>query len=291
MKAARVVLPLAALVAFGAACSSPSESAPRPTYGALGAGEVARVAGVSLGAPLVAAVAAARATDPRTAASSLVEDALAAEGARARRLDGEPVPRWAATVALARRVPYALAQDARAAGPPSDDELATLTVVHVVVMRTRSVDGARGVMLAGRVRDAVVGARDEDDFLARADAATQGAIRASVERLPSFDATGRFEDGRELDPDFVAGAFELHTKGETSPIVETSFGWHVIRLVSRVVPTGGDADARRQAVAPIIESLRARMRLAEVLRARRGSSRVEISPAAEELMSHADTAP
>jgi hypothetical protein len=256
----------------------------------LGAGEVARVSGVSLGGPLVSAVAAARGTDARSATDSLVEDALAAEGARARRVDDERGPRWATTVALARRVPLVLAQDARAAGPPSDAELATIAVVHAVVRRTHSLDPARGLALASRVRDAVVGARDEGEFMERASVATKGVL-ASVERLPPFDATGHMEDGNELDPDFVAGAFSLGTPGDVSPVVETSFGWHVIRLVSRVVPSGPGAEARRAAVLPVIEALRARTRLAELLRARRGSTPVEISAAADALMSLAGTAP
>jgi peptidyl-prolyl cis-trans isomerase SurA len=151
-------------------------------------------------------------------------------------------------------------------------------------------DAARGLAIAQGVRDAVAAARDDDDFMAKASAATK-AVRASVERLPPFDATGRLDDGSELDQDFVAGAFALHAPGEISPIVETPFGWHVIRLVARTTPRGADADARRAAMLPAVETLRARMRLADVLRTRRRSTRVEISAAAEELMSRSDAAP
>jgi hypothetical protein len=284
------VLALAGLTATAVSCSSRSGSAPRPTYGALSAGEVARVGGVGIDAPLVTAVAAAEGTDARAAVASLIEDALAAEGARAERLDGAPGPAWASAVALARRIPLALARDARAGGPPTDDELATVSVAHAVVLRTHSVDASRGLVVARAIADAVAGARDETDFQERAAAASKG-VRTSIQTLPAFDAAGLGEDGNQVDPDFVAGAFALRAPGDTSPIVETPFGWHVIRLIARTLPTGADLDARRAEVAPVIEGLRARMRLADVLRTRRSSTRVEISAAAEELMSRAETAP
>lgn len=277
-------------MAAACACGSPSGSAPAPSYGALGAGEVARVGSVSVGAPLVAAVAESRGTDARTAAGSLVQDALAAEGARAERLDSTPELAWASTVALARRVPIALAREAHAAGPPTDDELATLSVVHAVVLRTHSLEPSRGLAIAGAIAEAVAGARDADDFEARA-AAVSRQVRTSIERLPPFDATGRMTDGNQVDADFVAGAFALRAAGDTSPVVETSFGWHVIRLVGRALPTGADLEARRVEVTPMVDALRARILLASTIRARRDTTRIEVSAAAAELLSRMEPSP
>lgn len=277
----------AALVACVAAacvwaCGEGGEAAPKPTYLALG-GEVASVGDTPVGATLVADVARTRGAAASVALDAVVEDALVAQGARAEGLDRSPAVRWASTAALGRDVPRRVWAEARLQGAPTDDELAQIEVVHAVVLRTHGVTEARALFTARAVADAVAAARTSEEFLARARAATSG-VRASVEALPSFDAAGRMQDGQLLDPDFTAAAFALHTPGETSPIVESPFGWHVIRLVSRVRPPDAELEKRRSDLAEDVFGLRARGRLARILREHRARTPVELSEAADELM-------
>lgn len=278
----RVRLTLVGCIATAWACGGGPRSAPEPTYGALG-GEVARVGETTLGAALVADVARARGVGPSVALGELVEDALTAQGGHARGLDGAPSVSWGSTSALGRGLSRRLWDEARAQGLPTDDELAQVTVVHAVVLRSHSLPEARALFTARAIADAVATARTSEEFQARAKAASTD-VRTTIEALPSFDVAGQMEDGHQLDPDFVVAAFALHTVGETSPIVETQFGWHVIRLVSRVRPPEAQLEPRRTELAAAVLEERARGRLSWVLRERREHTRIEVSEGADELM-------
>jgi hypothetical protein len=130
----------------------------------------------------------------------------------------------------------------------------------------------------------VAPARTSEEFKARAKKAMPGDLRTSIEELSPFDAAGRMENGQHLDPDFTAAAFALHAVGDTSPIVETRFGWHVIRLVSRVRPQDAELESRRSELGSAVLDERARSRLSQVLRERRERTRIEVSGGAEEMM-------
>jgi hypothetical protein len=276
---------IAATLAGG--CETPSSSG--PTYGAL-EGEVARVGDATVGAALVEQVAHARGLLTPGALDALVEDALVAQGARAKGLDRDPDVVWKSTAARARVVPRLAWDEARAEGQPTPDELAHLHVVHAVVLRSPRLSEASALFAARAIADAVANARTGEEFLERAKVASS-AVRASVEALPAFDAGGRMDNGSLLDPDFTAAAFSLHTVGETTPIIETQFGWHVIRLVARDLPPEGELEHLRGELGDAVLALRARGRLARVLRARREHTVVELSAGADEVLARLATPP
>jgi hypothetical protein len=290
VKASRAlrIAPVVVLIATACEDTSPSPPAPR-SYSAPG-GEVARVASIPIPASLVAAVTSARGVDPRAAMEDLVSDALGAEGARAQGLDRRADVGWAVTAALGRRVPLRLFDEARALGPPTDDELDEVTVVHAVVLRTRSLEKKKALVVAAAMADAARGATDTASFKARVSRAATG-VRTSIEELAPFDATGLVEGGRRIDPDFVAAAFQLHVPGDTSPVVETSFGWHVIGLVGRAPSPARELGSRRSEMEEAVVALRGRARLAALLRARRAKTPVELAAGTDELLSKVSAQP
>jgi len=253
-------------------------------------GDVARVGGVVVGAPLVGRVARASGLPSRDALAAVVDDTLAAEGGRIRGVDRTPPVQWASTVALGRAVEARVLDRARAQGPPTDDELATVSVIHAVVMRSSVLTEARALAIAGTIAQSVASAKSADDFDARARAVPHPGARVVVERLPPFGADGRTADGAELDAGFVAAAFALHVPSETSPIVATPFGWHVLRLLERSVPEMHLLEARRRDLAEAVVRLRARERLDALLRDLRRRVPIEVASGAEALVAGLATA-
>jgi hypothetical protein len=247
-----------------------------PALGPLG-GDAARVGDVAIPVSLVVQVARSRRALPRRALDALVEDALLAQAARAGGLEREPDVGWASTRTMARMVPERLVDEARARGAPTDDEIAAVHVVHAVVGRSPSVSQARAWAVADAISQAISGARDDEDFETRARQVPHLGVQVTVERLPAFDLTGRAADGSELDAGFVAAAFSLLKRGETSEVVETPFGLHVIRLMDRVAPDSGSIDRRRGELAGDVVGLRVRARVDAIV----------ISAAADALMTEA----
>jgi hypothetical protein len=267
----------------GAVACGPSSSPPAPkqTYGAL-SGEIARVGDERLDEGIVTALANARAEPPRAALDALVEDSLLARGARARGLDGTPEVLWGETSLLARQTATRFMNDARAKGPPTDDELMNVKVVRAVVLRTKGVPEARSRFAAQAIADAVARASSVDDFQARAKAVSTDQ-RTTVEVLPAFDAAGHFDGGGEADVGLVAAALALRAPGDTSPVFPSAVGWDVIRLIDRERPQQSLDELRVQLAEPVIE-LRARIALSSVLAAHRRRTRIEIATGAEETM-------
>lgn len=253
-------------------------------------GEVADVAGLSISRPLVVRVAAARAVAPDDALRSLIEDALAAQGAHSRGLDRVPEVAWTLVSALARRVPDAVSAEAAAQGPPVAEELGTVTAVRAAVRRSRDVSDARAAAAAEAIAKAVRSARNLDDFSARARSAPQPPLPVAVEQLEGVDARGSTLDGAHVEADVVAAAFALPAPGETSRPFRTELGWEVVRLISRAPPESGIASSPPADLVQAVMSLRVRMHVAAILLERRARTRVELSGAADELMTQAEAA-
>lgn len=283
-------------------CGSDRKEPPPTEQTVLGGDVAARVGSEVIPVSLVTKVANAQHVDAREALRLLVDDAIAADAARARGLDRERPGAWRLTAARARFVADRLLSEARRAGPPTDAEIAELTqqywrevdrpptvrVVHGVVRRPKKADPAaeaRAKALAEELRSAVVGAKDAAEFLEKGKAVPHPGVDVVVEALPAFAHDGSVSEGEgKMDEAFAKGAHALASVGDTSPIVETQFGWHVIRLVEKLPEQRMPFEARRIAFTDEVYVKRARAATEALLDARKAEVRIEIAPSAEPLM-------
>ena len=299
VSARRVAL---ALLTSAVSCTDGGR-APAPQQAALGGEIAARVGTDVIPVALVATVAADQRVAPREALRRLIDDAVTANGARARGLDRESRASWLLTAARARWAADQILAEARQAGLPSDAELTDLTrqhwrevdrpaavrVVHALVQRPKGADEAtlaRARALAVELRTAVLAAKDADDFQVRAKAVPHPAdLDVVVQPLPPFASDGQLTESEGgMVESFAKAAHALTQPGETSGVAESPFGWHVIRLVERIPEQRMPLEARRAAFTEEAIMQRARKATDERLAALRPSAPIEISPSAEPLM-------
>jgi hypothetical protein len=235
---------LAMLLGAAPGCGRPPPVSVSP--GAPGA--VAAVGHVRIPTAIVSEVAEAQRTTSARALDALIDDALAAEAARARGLDRSPAAEWATASALAARVIAVIDADAAALGAPRPEEQSTRRVIHVVVLESATLGEDRGRPMAAAFARAVERARSEREFEALARQVPHAEARLVVETLGPFAIDGRLPNGTMLDPAFVAAAFALRSVGATSPVVRTRFGWHVLRALP-------EPDASPQPAPPATEDL------------------------------------
>jgi PPIC-type peptidyl-prolyl cis-trans isomerase-like protein len=246
-------------------------------------GEVARVGTRGVPASLVAAVAHAQGVAPRVAVDELIEDALLAEAAPSFRVTDDPAVQFACAAALARSVALHLAAAAKEEGLPTDNELGMVQVAHALVPRSGPATDRARIAMATAIRQAVSGSTSADDFKRRTEAVPHAGMILKIEMVPPFGADGKMSDGGEIDPSFVAAAFALSSTQTISPVIETPFGWHVLRLVEHTAPDSHGLEDRRRALSDAVASMRARWALDTLLRERRERTDVSVAAAADSL--------
>jgi peptidyl-prolyl cis-trans isomerase C len=248
---------------------------------ALGGEIAARVGGEPIALRTVGSVADAQGITAQEAAWRLVDDAVAAFAARAEGRDRRAPTSW---LLISRRARFAA--DALAVVTSrrwrDDDRPPSVRVMHAIVLRPKAdslLDDARAV--ATELQEALAHASN-DDFEAKAKAVSHDPkLELRVERLPAMT-----EDGRVVEADgaMAKAASARPSAGATSGVVETRFGFHVIRLLERLPEQRTPVEVRRTKYADEVYSQRAREQMNARLSALRASNPVVVESAAEQLM-------
>lgn len=291
-----------AVVGFLAGCGEERARTSTGERATLGGDAVVKVGAEVVPKALVAEVARAERTTSAEAARRLADDAVAASAARERGLDRQAPASWRLRAARARIASDRLLEEARRAGPPTDEEVRELSEVHwAQVDRPPTVTAVHALVklpppdkreaartFAGRMREDLLQAKDEADFQARAKAAGVRAkaegLEVITESIPPFEAGGALVEGGALVPAFAAAAHALAAPGDTSPLVETPFGVHVIRLLQRFPEQRMPFESRRVAFTEEAITRRARVAYEALLERARKGAPVEVLPSAETTM-------
>jgi hypothetical protein len=269
----------------------------------LAPGLVGRVGPLSIPGSMVEGSARATRVGADQALQRIVQDALFALEARATLTRGE-TDAIEATV-LARVMLEDIQGKTRALGLPSDEEVAAATrrrwveldrppssrTTHAVALIKRPEQRAEAREVAERIARATRGARDADDFMRRARAVYPGAIQVVAESLPPITEDGRAvpaagdtgDAPRTFDPRFARACNAIAQPGEQSDVVESDFGWHVIRLEERLPALRVSVDERRRVVAEEVYRGRASREREQLLKALRTRTPVVVTRNATEL--------
>jgi hypothetical protein len=293
------VLLACVVLGCGRAQTSPAELAPAPTATALRLdGRVVTQLEQNLGAT------------PERARELAVEDALlATELARREPALAHSLSR----VVLARQVSRLLLEEARSGGPPSPSEIELLTrerwweldrprmvaVTHAVVLSEG--ENLEAEALARRVAEAVQNTGSANDFQNAASAVPAGSYTVKVETLPPVTRDGRAVDPEQpppvgppethFEPEFAAAALALDHVGQLSPIVRSSFGYHVLRADRILEPRQPSLRERTELLGPEVLQRRALKAQAELLERQRQESRPEQSRSARLAMARVAVQP
>lgn len=286
---------------------------PEPLRGELPEGVVARVGEEQVHVETVRRIVQAQRVAPRDALDRALADAVLAQGFRAKP-DAAPVIAAAERGSLARIVLQELNRESRAAGPPTDAEVdavvdrrwydlarpSSVRTTHALIMAKEPAERERAAALVKELAKGLRGAKDADEFEARAKAFDAKGLELKVERLPPVAADGRVipdappppgEAPVRLELPFARAANELTRVGEQSAPVETTHGYHVIRAEEHRPGMSLPAEELRKRVTPEIYAERARELERRLLDRLITEHAVRVDRAADDLTSRVRVAP
>jgi len=199
---------------------------------------------------------------PRDVAQELVVFELLAQEATQRGLDGDAEVRAALSAAAIPRLLRAVFEAAHGAQSIPRDALERayqqnitffvrpplVVCDHILVTKNkkRPTDPDLDAVAANLAAEVIASfertpARGREDFRARVDTFRDAAARVGLEifseALPAFPRTGVM-----VEP-FSAAVFALQSPGELAPVVQTPFGYHVVRLDSHLEPINRSLEA------------------------------------------------
>jgi parvulin-like peptidyl-prolyl isomerase len=92
------------------------------------------------------------------------------------------------------------------------------------------------------------------------------------------------QEGSSFELPYAEAAGRLRERGELSPVIGTSFGYHVILLLERVPALSLPADERRRVLRDDVRLGRARAAQRQLVGELRGRSRVDVVPNVDALL-------
>lgn len=263
-----------------------------PTTAALGGTVVARVGDIPIERSLVAAVARAQRVGADVALQRLIDDVLLSEVAKKEGAANDLAVRGAERSALGRALLLRLRGGALAKGPFTDAEIAAQLpgywleldrperrlIVHALVKK----DVPNGAEVARALQKELVtangpdAARSEAEFTARAKA-FQATPPVHVEKfaIVSDGRVAAANAGSVLES-FTKGTFDIPEVLGTSDVVETTYGWHVIRLLEKFPPLHTTREEKIAKMMPDLVAVRVRALQDELVTKLHASAKTEI---------------
>lgn len=242
-----------------------------------------------------------------------VRDALFAREAR-QRYEREHLLPVLERAVLARRLLEALQAEARARGPSTTEEVAQVLerswydidrpsaarTIHAAVLVKSEAQMGPARALAGRILGAVQDAKTAQEFEHAARSVEAGTLEVRVETLPPVARDGRIVPDEpplpgatvgELEEPFARAAHDIERVGGSSGVVETSYGFHVIRLLARTEAWRLPEAERKQRVDAEVISDRARALEQSLVEALTRQTAVRVERDAADLTSRVVVAP